>query len=161
MKVGIANDHGGYELKTKILPFLVDELGLEILDFGCGSTDIVRYPYYAAKVCNAIINHEIDKGILICSTGIGMSIAANKFKGIRAALVDNSYSAEMTTRHNNSNVICLGGRCIGDFNAIDFLRRWFGASFDGGRHSISLGIIEEIEEVDFSGLTYTPPIEEK
>ncbi len=161
MKVAIANDHGGYELKTKIMGFLKDDLKLDVLDYGCGGTQIVRYPYYAARVCQAIQKGEVDKGILICSTGIGMSIVANKFKGIRAALVDNSYSAEMTTRHNDSNVICLGGRCIGDFNAIDFLKRWFGASFEGGRHCISLGIIEDIEEKNFAGEDYTLPEVEK
>lgn len=157
MKVAVANDHGGYELKMKILSFLKEELGLEIVDYGCNGTQIVRYPYYAARVCKAIQKGEVDRGILICSTGIGMSIVANKFKGIRAAMVDNSYSAEMTTRHNDSNVICLGGRCIGDFNAIDFLKRWFGSSFEGGRHCISLEIIQDIEKANFSGEEYILP----
>jgi len=149
MSIAIANDHGGYELKTKILSFLKEE-GVEVIDLGCDSTDIVRYPYYAAKVCKAILEGKADRGILICSTGIGMSIVANKYRGIRAALCDSSYQGEMTARHNKSNVLCLGGRCIGDFQAIDILKRWLYASYDGGRHDISLGLIEELESCNFS-----------
>lgn len=149
MRIAIANDHGGYELKIKILPFLKEE-NVEVIDFGCDSTNIVRYPYYAAKVCKAILESKADCGILICSTGIGMSIVANKYKGIRAALCDSSYLGEMTARHNKSNVLCLGGRCIGDFAAIDIIKRWLHASYDGGRHDISLGLIEEIESCNFT-----------
>jgi ribose 5-phosphate isomerase B len=151
MRLAIANDHGGYELKMKLLPYLEEEEKLSVIDFGCFSTDIVRYPYYAAKVCNAVLDGEADKGILICSTGIGMSIAANKYKGIRAALCDNSYQGEMTARHNNSNVLCLGGRCISDLLAIDILKRWLHATYDGGRHDISLGLISDLESVNFTG----------
>ena len=151
MKIAIANDHGGYELKCRLLPFLQDEEHVSVIDFGCHSTDIVRYPYYAAKVCNAILSGEADRGILICSTGIGMSIAANKYKGIRAALCDSPYQGQMTSRHNKSNVLCLGGRCIGDMMAMEIIRQWLSFQYEGGRHDISLGLIDDIEGENLTG----------
>ena len=144
MKIGIANDHGGFILKSALVKYL-EEQNYEVVDFGSDSGEIVRYPYYAAKVARAIQNNEVDRGILICSTGIGMSIAANKYKGIRAAVCYSSYQAKMTAAHNRSNVLCLGGRCVGDFEAIDFLEKWLSTEYEGGRHNISLGLIEEIE----------------
>jgi len=101
---------------------------------------------------------EADRGILICSTGIGMSIAANKYRGIRAALVNSSYQAKMTAAHNNSNILCLGGKCIGSFEAIDFLNFWLNTAYEGGRHDISLGLLSEIEEAGRKDAVWNPEI---
>lgn len=149
MKIGMGNDHGGYQLKL-LLKDRLKQLGVEVVDFGSDSTDIVRYPYYAAKVCNAILEGQVDRGILICSTGIGMSIVANKFKGIKAALVSTSYQAKMTRAHNDSNVLCLGGKCIGEYEALDMVDIWLSTPFEGGRHIISLDILSEIEKKEFT-----------
>lgn len=149
MKIAIGNDHGGYQLKLLLVQKL-KQLGVEVVNFGSESTEIVRYPYYAAKVCNAILDHQVDRGILICSTGIGMSIVANKFKGIKAALVNTSYQAKITRAHNDSNVLCLGGKCIGEYEALDMVEIWLSTPFEGGRHSISLNILDEIEQKEFT-----------
>ncbi len=148
-KIFIGNDHGGYTLKAALVKYLLEK-GYEVENFGCNSEEIVRYPYYAAKVANAVLTHENAKGILLCSTGIGMSIIANKFKGIRAALCYSSYQAKMTSAHNNSNILCLGGRCVGVFEACDMLEQWLETPYEGGRHDISLGLINEVEDVNFS-----------
>ncbi len=150
MRIAIANDHGGYELKQKIIPYLREHENVEIIDYGCYSNDIVRYPIYAEKVCNAILSNKVDRGILICSTGIGMSIVANKYKGIRAALCDTPYQGMMTSKHNNSNVLCLGGRCIGDFMAFEIIHNWLNYQYEGGRHDISLNILKNLEIHNFN-----------
>lgn len=151
----IGNDHGGYALKVSIVKYLTEK-GYTVEDMGCYSEDIVRYPHYAAKVVKAVLTNENTKGILLCSTGIGMSIIANKFKGIRAALCYSSYQAKMTSAHNNSNILCLGGRCTGVFEAYDMLDHWLETPYEGGRHDISLGLIQEAEEVNFSEEQWTP-----
>jgi ribose 5-phosphate isomerase B len=142
--VYIGNDHGGYDLKCEIVAHL-GRIGLEVHDVGSGGTDTVRYPYYAAEVARAIAEGQADRGILICSTGIGMSIMANKFCGIRAALCTSTFMARMTRAHNDSNVLCLGGKITGVLEALDILDTWLATPFDGGRHSISLGLIAEAE----------------
>ena len=141
----IACDHGGYRLKQYLLEHL-DALGIPYTDIGCSSEQIVRHPYYAAQVAKRIQSGEFKRGILICSTGIGMSIVANRFAGIRASAVSDHYSAAMTRQHNDSNVLCLGGRVIGEFQAIDILDAWLSNEYIGGRHAISLGLLQEIEE---------------
>lgn len=141
----IGNDHGGYRLKQVLLEELA-KLGVEVEDIGSNSDEIVRYPYYAEKVARAVAAGEADRGILICSTGIGMSIVANRFPGVRAALVNDHYSAVMTRRHNDSNVLCLGGKIIGPSNAVDCLEAWLESEYEGGRHDISLGLLHEIDE---------------
>ena len=141
----IGCDHGGYRLKGFILEYLKEQ-GIEYTDIGCNSEEIVRYPHYAAEVARRIQSGEFGRGILICSTGIGMSIAANRFPGIRASAVSDHYTAKMTRQHNDSNVLCLGGRVIGEFQAIDILEAWLSNDYIGGRHEISLGLIREIEE---------------
>ena len=145
MKIYIGNDHGGFALK-KVLVSKLEELNIEYVDVGCDSTDIVRYPYYAAQVAGAVAAGIADRGILICSTGIGMSIEANRFKGVRASLCTDTYMAKMTRRHNDSNLLCLGGKVIGDFVALDILETWLKEEYEGGRHAISLGLIAESEE---------------
>ena len=112
MKLAIGCDHGGYELKCEVLKHL-NERGIEYIDFGCDSTASVDYPVYAKKVTDAVTAKEADLGILICGTGLGMSMAANKVEGIRAALCHDAFSAAATKEHNNANVLCMGGRIIG------------------------------------------------
>ena len=150
MKLIIGNDHGGYAAKKELVEHLAAR-GIGVVDAGCDSEQIVRYPHYAREVAGAVARGEADRGILICSTGIGMSIAANKVKGIRAALCTDTYMAKMTRRHNDSNVLCLGGKITGIFEIIDIVDTWLAENYDGGRHAISLGLIAEQE--DEFGLT--------
>ncbi len=149
MRIAIGNDHGGYCLKKALIRFL-EENGYEVINYGSDSEEIVRYPYYAAKVCCAIQKGMADRGILICSTGIGMSIAANKYKGIRAALCYSTYQGKATSAHNKSNVLCFGGKCIGENEAIDILKAWLTMGYEGGRHDISLHLIQDIEKTNFT-----------
>lgn len=145
-KIWIGNDHGGYDLKVEILEYL-DKKGIEYHDVGSSSSEIVRYPNYAKQVAGAVSNQECERGILICSTGIGMSIIANKFKGVRASLCTSTYMGRMTRAHNNSNLLCLGGKITGVFEALDILEAWLTTEYEGGRHDISLGLIADAEEV--------------
>ena len=149
------NDHGGYDLKLVLVKYL-QEKGYKVEDIGSHSKEIVRYPYYASIVANAVLSGKAWRGILICSTGIGMSIIANKYKGIRAALCHSSYQGKMTSAHNNSNILCLGGQCIGDFEALDILDNWLNTEYEGGRHDISLGLIKKAEEINFSENIWKP-----
>ena len=141
----IGNDHGGYELKQSIMEHL-KKRGIAYIDTGSSTREIVRYPYYAAKIAGAVSRGEADRGILICSTGIGMSILANRFKGVRASLCTDTYMAKMTRAHNASNVLCLGGKVIGELEALDILDAWLDTEYEAGRHSISLELIGEAEE---------------
>ena len=155
MKIMIGNDHGGYPLKQKLIPVL-EQHGIEVIDIGCYSEDIVRYPYYAAKVAQAVSDGAVDRGILICSTGIGMSIFANRHKGVRASLCTSAYMAKMTRKHNDSNLLCLGGKITGEFEAVDLLEIWLETEFEGGRHCISLGLMEEGEGTISTGKAWIP-----
>lgn len=159
-KIIIANDHGGYALKLVLLKHL-KENGYDVNNVGCDSEEIVRYPYYASVVSRAVASDDTLRGILICSTGIGMSIIANKYKGIRAALCYSSYQGKMTAAHNNSNVLCLGGRCIGAFEAVDIVEQWLHTPYEGGRHDISLGLIRDAEQINFSGKLWEPGMPER
>ncbi len=143
-RIIIGNDHGGYDAKAQIAEHL-RKSGWEVLDAGSDSGEIVRYPHYVRKVAGAVARGEVPRGILICSTGIGVSIAANKVRGVRAALCTSSYMAKMTRRHNDSNVLCLGGRITGIFELIDIVDTWLAYEFEGGRHCISLGLIADME----------------
>jgi len=145
MKIMIGCDHGGYAVKGPIVERLT-ALGHAVADVGCDSEAIVRYPHYARKVAGAVARGEVDRGILICSTGIGMSIAANKVRGVRAALVTTTYTAKMTRRHNDANVLCLGGKVTGLFELLDIVDTWLAHDYDGGRHAISLGLIADWED---------------
>ncbi|MDR3247712.1 MAG: ribose 5-phosphate isomerase B [Treponema sp.] len=144
MKIMIGNDHGGYRLKQIVVESLRFR-GIEVEDIGTDSEEIVRYPYYASRVAKAVAAGEVDRGILICSTGIGMSIAANRHRGIRASLCTSTYMGKMTRAHNNSNVLCLGGKTTGEFEALDILNAWLDTPYEGGRHDISLGLICDME----------------
>ena len=141
----IGCDHGGFRLKKFIKEFL-DQEEIPYTDIGCDSEEIVRYPYYAAEVARRIRSGEFVRGILICSTGVGMSIVANRYPGIRASVVAGHYTAMMTRQHNDSNVLCLGGRTIGEFQAIDILKAWLDNEYIGGRHEISLGLLRDVEK---------------
>lgn len=133
MKVAIAADHGGFELKDSMVEY-IKSLGNEVMDLGTNSADSVDYPDYAKKVCEEIQQGNSDLGILICGTGIGMSLAANKFEGIRAACVSDVYSAKMSRNHNNANVLCIGARVIGDEVAKLIIKTFLENEFEAGRH---------------------------
>ena len=139
----IGCDHAGYGLKQEILP-LLHSLNLEIQDVGCYSPDPVDYPLYAQKTIQAVQVHPDSRGILICGTGLGMSIMANRYPGIRAALCYNIYAAMMSRQHNDSNVLVLGGRVIGSGLAREIVRVWLTTSFEGGRHQERLDLIERL-----------------
>lgn len=144
MKVAIGSDHGGFEYKGKIIDFL-NKNGYEVKDFGTYSNESCDYPEYAHQVANAVVSGEFDRGILICGTGIGMSIAANKVKGIRAALCSDTFSAHATREHNDSNVLCLGARAIGDELALDIVKVWLETNFSNGeRHLRRINMLENV-----------------
>ncbi|MCT4778020.1 MULTISPECIES: ribose 5-phosphate isomerase B [Exiguobacterium] len=134
MKIAIGADHGGFNLKKEIVG-LLEELGHEYKDFGTHSADSIDYPDVAIPVAEAVAAGEFDRGILICGTGIGIGIAANKVKGIRAALVHDSFSAKATRQHNDSNIMTMGERVIGPGLALDLVATWLDTDFEGGRHS--------------------------
>ncbi len=142
--IAIGCDHGGFELKGHIIEYLKSK-GIEYKDYGAYSEDSVDYPDCARPVCEAVQNGTAEGGILICGTGIGISMAANKFKGIRAALCSDVYSAKMTKMHNNANVICLGGRVMGREHAFMIVDAWMEAEFEGGRHQTRIDKIHAIE----------------
>ena len=133
MKIAMGSDHGGLDLKLKVKKHL-EERGFEITDYGTHTHDSVDYPDMAKPVCMAITNGEADCGMLFCGTGIGISIAANKYKGIRAALCSDVYSAKMSKMHNNAQIICMGGRVIGEDLACMIADTWLDTEFEGDRH---------------------------
>lgn len=143
MKVAIASDHGGFELKEIITDYLSDE-GIEFVDYGTDSPNSVDYPDFGTAVAQAVANKEFDRGIVICGTGIGMSIAANRVRGIRCALCTDSYSARMSRMHNNANMIALGGRVVGPGLALDIVRIFLETEFEGGRHERRINKIDDI-----------------
>lgn len=143
--IALGCDHGGYELKQEIIKYL-EEKGLAYKDFGCDSTKSVDYPIYARKVGRAIQMGECDKGILICGTGIGISIAANKMKGIRAALCTDCFSAEATRLHNDTNILALGGRVVGPGLAVKIVDTFLNTEFSHEeRHQRRINLIESEE----------------
>ena len=144
MKIAIGCDHGGYLLKQDILIWL-EENDYEFEDFGCYNTESVDYPVYAEKVARAVASGECEKGIVICTTGIGVSMAANKVKGIRCALCGDSYSAEMTRRHNDANVLAMGAGIIGPNMAKKITEVFLNTAFEGGRHARRVALIGDIE----------------
>jgi ribose 5-phosphate isomerase B len=158
--IAIGNDHGGLDLKPHVLKYL-EEKGYGILNCGSDAGEIVRYPRHACEVVAAVLAGHVQRGILICSTGIGMSIFANKYKGIRASLCTSSYLAKMTRAHNDSNVLCLGGRVTGWLEALDILETWLLTPYEGGRHDISLGLIAEAEAAMHNGSVWRPAGPEK
>ena len=146
-KIVIGCDHGGLELKNQIITHL-GKRGIEVCDVGTYTSESCAYPDYAIALCKKIQNCEGELGILVCGTGIGMSIAANKHKGIRAACCSDTFSARMTRMHNNANVLCLGGRVVGMGLACDMVDLFIDTEYEGGRHDARLSAIAEIENAD-------------
>jgi ribose 5-phosphate isomerase B len=145
MIAAIGCDHAGLELKLE-LTALLKEMGVDFVDSGTHSPQSVDYPDFGERVSAAVSSGEVGRGVLICGTGIGMSIVANKFPGVRAALCNDLFSARMSRAHNDANVLVLGGRVIGKDLAREIVRTWFSTSFEGGRHTGRLDKIREIEE---------------
>ena len=143
MKIAIGCDHGGYALKLAVKKHLEDK-GYEVVDYGCHSTESVDYPVYGEKVGRAVAGGECELGVLICGTGIGISLAANRVKGVRAAVCSEPYSAEMTRRHNNANIIAFGARVVGEGTAMTIVDAFLGAQFEGGRHARRVDMLEAI-----------------
>ena len=145
MKIAVGSDHAAYELKEAIKAKLINE-GHEVIDVGCDSTESVDYPKYGHAVGRAVASGEAERGIAVCGSGIGISIACNKVPGIRAALCTSVEMAEMCRRHNNANVVCMGARMISQELAFDIIDKWMTTDFEGGKH---LRRINEIEDLDF------------
>jgi len=143
-KIAIASDHGGFDLKKSIVSFLLNK-GWVVDDFGAPSTDPVDYPDYGIKLAQAIIDKKFVRGILICGTGIGMSVIVNRFPGIRGTLCSDVYTAKMSREHNDSNILIMGGRVIGVGLAIEILDTWLNTEFEGGRHQRRLDKIKNID----------------
>lgn len=150
----IGCDDSGFEAKQYIIEYFIEN-GIAYIDCGSDETPS-RYPYYAAKVASAVSRGAADKGILICGSGIGMSIAANKFKGVRAAVVYDTYAARLTRRHNDSNILCLGGRTTGRWTLLEIVSVWLHTEYDGGHHNKSVALIDELERCNLSGECWCP-----
>ena len=144
MKISLGADHAGFELKEKIKKLLLQQ-GLEVSDQGTLSSEAVDYPDYARKVGEQVANHSADFGILVCGSGVGMAIAANKIHGVRAANVSSEYEAQLSREHNNANVLTLGARLISDQNAFQIVQKWLETPFAGGRHERRVEKITQIE----------------
>jgi ribose 5-phosphate isomerase B len=142
--IAIGSDHGGLNLKTALKSYLTRR-EIQVSDAGTDNNDSVDYPTFGLKVAETVAGGSVDSGILICGTGIGMSIAANKIPGIRAALVTDVFMARMAKEHNNANILVLGGRVLDEQKACDLVGAWLDASFEGGRHQGRLDMISEIE----------------
>ncbi|MCD7726988.1 MAG: ribose 5-phosphate isomerase B [Ruminococcus sp.] len=143
--IAIGNDHAAVELKNEIVEYL-KEKGIEYKDFGCGEGEKCDYPNAAEVVCKAVVNGEAEKAILICGTGVGISIAANKVKGIRAACCSDYFSAKYTRLHNDANVLCFGARVVGAGLAKELVDVFLNTEFEGGRHARRVDLIRQMEE---------------
>jgi ribose 5-phosphate isomerase B len=145
MTIAIGCDHAGVELKRELIP-LLDELHIGYVDYGTDSSESVDYPDFGEKVSEAVSSGNAERGILICGTGIGMSIVANKFPAVRASLCNDLFTARMSRLHNDANVLVIGGRVVGKDLAREILRTWVSTPFEGGRHSRRLDKISRIED---------------
>lgn len=143
LKIALGADHAGYEYKDKLISYLTEN-GYSCVDCGTNGPESVDYPIYASKVCELVRSKECDFGILVCGTGIGMSIAANKHRGIRAALCNEPESTAMTRHHNNSNVLCLGARMISFETALELTNVFISTEFDGGRHERRIEMLDKL-----------------
>ena len=148
MKIAIGCDHAGIDIKDEVIRVLKD-LKVEIVDCGTNTHDSVDYPIYGEKVANLVASKEVDAGILMCGTGIGISISANKVKGIRCAVVTDVYTAKMTKEHNNANIIALGSRVLKKEAVEEIIKAWFNAEFLGDKHLKRINIIADIENKNF------------
>jgi ribose 5-phosphate isomerase B len=145
MKLAIGCDHGGFELKEEILKFIKTVANIEVSDLGPAGKESVDYPDYGKKVSEAVSKGSMDRGILICGTGIGMSIVANRYPKVRAALCHDHFTAQMSRLHNDANVLVMGERVIGKGVALEIVKTWLETEFEGGRHRKRLDKIQEIE----------------
>ncbi len=143
--IAIGNDHAAIELKLFICKYF-EEKGIEYKDFGCGIDEKCDYPAKAKELCEEVTAGKFEKGILLCGTGIGISIAANKVKGIRAAACSDYYSAKYTRLHNDANVLCLGARVVGTEYATELIEVFLNTEFEGGRHQIRVDMISDMEK---------------
>lgn len=146
--IALGCDHGGYNLIVAIKAYL-DEKGIAYKDFGTDSDESVDYPIYAYKVAKAVTGGECEMGILCCGTGIGISMAANKVKGVRAAVVNNEFGAEMTRRHNHANILCMGGRVTSVEDALKYTEIFLNTPEEGGRHDKRVAMLTAIEDGTF------------
>ncbi|MEK4560628.1 ribose 5-phosphate isomerase B [Staphylococcus sp. FSL K6-3157] len=144
MKIGIGNDHVAVDFKYKVKDYL-EELGHEVVDFGTDSEERTDYPKYGKNVAESIVKGEVDKGILICGTGVGISLSANKVKGIRAVVCSEPYTAKLSRQHNNTNILAFGSRVIGIDLAKMIVNEWVSTEFEGGRHQNRINMIDDIE----------------
>ena len=144
MKISIASDHGAYELKEHLKPFL-ENLGHTVTDYGTHSTESCNYPEFVAPAARAVASGEADRGIVLCTTGIGASIVANKVHGVRCALCTDLWQAEMTRRHNDTNVLALGAGIVGPNLAEEIVKKWLTTDFEGGRHATRVAQITDVE----------------
>jgi RpiB/LacA/LacB family sugar-phosphate isomerase len=147
MKIALASDHAGFAEKERLKPLLL-ELGLEVEDLGAASEESVDYPDYARKVAERVAQGEAEQGVLVCSSGTGMAIAANKVPGVRAAVAWSEETARLARQHNDANVLSLGARTTPPDEIQKIVRAWFGASFEGGRHALRVEKISEIERLE-------------
>ena len=145
MRISIGSDHGGFLLKEDVKNYLLSK-GYDVLDEGCYSTDRVDYPVYASKVCKSMQDNKADVGVLICTSGIGMSICANKHKGVRAALVMNEDASKFSRLHNNANVICMGAKYLSKEEACHFVDVFLSTPFEGGRHEGRVNMINNLDK---------------
>lgn len=146
MKIAMACDHGGYRLKEVLKASLLSQ-GYEVVDFGTNSEESCDYPDYAYKAAKAVADKECEKGVVVCGTGIGVSIVANKVKGIRCALTHDVFSAKATRQHNDTNMIAMGARVIGEGLALEILNTWLNTEYEGGRHDIRIKKMMDIEKL--------------
>ena len=144
MKIAIGNDHVATDMKNHIKAYL-EQKGFEVINFGTDSTERTDYPIYGKKVADAVASGECDMGVLICGTGVGISIAANKVKGIRAVVCSEPYSAKLSRQHNNANIVAFGARVVGTATAEMIVDEFFAAEYEGGRHQKRIDMIAEIE----------------
>jgi ribose 5-phosphate isomerase B len=155
MRIIVGCDHGGYELKEKIVPHL-KTLNHQVDDIGTHSLDSVDYPHYALRVALAVTGGEVDRGILICGSGLGMCIVANRIPGARAVHISEPFGAKMSRRHNDSNILCLGGRFTGQDLAMEIVDTWLREPFDGGRHQRRVEMIDSLTGGHESGSLKSP-----
>jgi ribose 5-phosphate isomerase B len=146
MKLAIGCDHGGFELKEEILKFIKTVANMEVSDLGPAGGQSVDYPDYGGRVSEAVSKGSVDRGILICGTGIGMSIVANRYQGVRAALCHDHFTAQMSREHNDANILVMGERVLGKGVALEIVKTWLDTPFAGGRHQKRLDKIQSIEK---------------
>ena len=147
MKIGIGNDHAALEMKNQVMEYL-EEKGYEVINYGTNTPESCNYPEFGEKVGRAVVSGEVDCGILICGTGVGISLAANTVKGVRAVVCSEPYSAKLSKQHNNTNILAFGARVVGIELAKMIIDEWLGAEFEGGRHQTRVDMIMAIENKD-------------